>query len=112
MKLSNFEDFIEDVILERGLDYFQNGRVETVIETTDGYTVEINGSDYYTVEIYLGHEDQVVDSFCDCPYDWGPHCKHIAAALFAIRKKELKPKKSNKKNAARNIAKFSTLPGR
>ncbi|PLR75330.1 hypothetical protein CU633_21705 [Bacillus sp. V3-13] len=101
MKLSNFEAFIEEVILDRGLDYFQNERVVNVKETADGYTVEVDGTDDYTVEILLGHEDEIVNSFCDCPYDWGPHCKHIAAALFAIREKAATPEKSKKKNSAR-----------
>ena len=29
--------------------------------------------------------DEVVDYSCDCPYDMGPVCKHVVAALFELQ---------------------------
>ncbi|MCB9286322.1 MAG: SWIM zinc finger family protein [Lewinellaceae bacterium] len=33
-------------------------------------------------------EEQVERWTCTCPYDYGPVCKHVAAALYEVRKKE------------------------
>lgn len=27
----------------------------------------------------------VTDWYCDCPYEYGPICKHVVAVLFAVR---------------------------
>jgi len=42
-----------------------------------------NGFDEYTVNLYKVSSDAITSS-CDCPYDWGPMCKHEVAALMAL----------------------------
>ncbi|MFC0162568.1 MULTISPECIES: SWIM zinc finger family protein [Bacillus] len=32
-------------------------------------------------------DNEIVVSFCDCPYDRGDYCKHQAAAFYALRQK-------------------------
>lgn len=86
MKLLNFEEYIDDVILKRGKDYFEDGRIEKIEEMDKHfYIIEIAGSDDYTVEIYINDSNKIIDIDCDCPYDWGDYCKHQAAALYALR---------------------------
>jgi hypothetical protein len=100
MKLSNFEEYVEDTILDRGLDYFRAGRVLAIeAAEEDLYIAKVEGSEDYTVEITLVNEDEIAGSFCDCPYDWGDFCKHEAAVFYALREqtgKGVKPQKSKK----------------
>lgn len=89
MKLSNFEEYIEDIILERGFDYYSNDYITDIREIAKGHFVaEVEGSDYYTVEAVLGSEDEIIRLSCDCPYSYGPFCKHQAAVLYALRNSE------------------------
>lgn len=54
MKLSDFEENVEDVILDRGKNYFRQGHVGMIDEIVKNqYIVEVEGSEYYTVEINL-----------------------------------------------------------
>lgn len=62
------------------------------------------------VEIANG---EVTDWSCDCPYDWGDTCKHVAAVLFAIREEvaaamPVAKKKGRKPNAVR-LAQAETI---
>ncbi|WP_419954279.1 SWIM zinc finger family protein [Neobacillus niacini] len=86
MKLINFEQSIDNRILKRGLDYFEQGHVVN-IETKDKkrYKASVEGSEAYRVEISLDLNDEIVESYCDCPYDLGEFCKHEAAVLFALK---------------------------
>ncbi|WKB36454.1 SWIM zinc finger family protein [Terrilactibacillus sp. S3-3] len=89
MNLS-FEAGIDDIILERGLDYFQNGRIEKVDEQEQNhYTIWIAGTSEYTVHVNLDAANEIVDSECDCPYDQGDYCKHQAAAFYMLRSKKI-----------------------
>jgi hypothetical protein len=87
MKLVDFKDNIQPKILDRGRDYYQEGRVSYPITPCENeYIFTIEGSDYYEVYIQLSHEGDILDSGCDCPYDYGPICKHQAAAFFELEK--------------------------
>ncbi|MCD8166348.1 MAG: SWIM zinc finger family protein [Bacteroides sp.] len=71
--------------MKRGELYFEQGYVGRIRKIDSGtYEATVRGSDDYAVEIEL-ENDQVIDYFCDCPYDFGPVCKHIVAVLFALR---------------------------
>ncbi|MGP4080012.1 SWIM zinc finger family protein [Pseudalkalibacillus sp. R45] len=110
MKLSNFEDYIDEIILERGLKYFEGDHIERIQEIDDNrYVIEIVGTDFYKVGISLNEEEEVISTFCSCPFDFGPVCKHEAAALYGLReirennpapktKKKAKPKAEPKSN--------------
>jgi uncharacterized Zn finger protein len=85
LRLENFEDVIDPVILERGRNYYLACRVADLEELEEGSWVAlVEGSETYEVTIERD-EGGDLDCFCDCPYDWGPTCKHIAAVLFTIR---------------------------
>ncbi|WP_455637091.1 SWIM zinc finger family protein [Parabacteroides sp.] len=86
LSLDNFEQQIDGTILERGLDYFKKGYVTDVEDLGGGdYEATVEGSDTYTVHLHI-KGDKVTEYDCDCPYDWGPVCKHIVAVLFYLRK--------------------------
>lgn len=47
------------------------------------WTATVVGSEFYSVQIDDTGDE--VDAFCDCPYEFGPYCKHVAAVLYAIQ---------------------------
>lgn len=82
--------FLEDVdpkILARGLAYYHSGNVERLDRDGGHVTAEVSGSDAepYLVEIDFDENGGVENWECDCPYDWGPVCKHTVAALLALQ---------------------------
>lgn len=85
IQLDRFEEQIDEVILQRGLNYFRKGYVTDVEEIGYGdYEATVEGSDLYTVHLHI--EKGIVTEYdCDCPYDQGPVCKHIAAVLFYLQ---------------------------
>lgn len=85
IQLDRFEEQIDEVILQRGLNYFKKGYVTDVEEIGHGdYEATVEGTDTYTVHLHV--ERGVVTEYdCDCPYDQGPVCKHIAAVLFYLQ---------------------------
>jgi hypothetical protein len=42
-------------------------------------------------------KDIILESFCSCPYDWGPTCKHEVAVMYAIRDEVAEKTTSSKK---------------
>lgn len=84
LTLKNFKRTIPATILTRGRDYFQGGRVVDLSQDGDDtWLAEIQGSEPYQVTI-VQQPDGSLDCECTCPYEFGEHCKHIAAALYAI----------------------------
>jgi uncharacterized Zn finger protein len=86
MEYSTFTSEIHALILSRGQQYFRQGAVQNLTETTDGWTAEVAGNETYHVVI-TGAESPI-EWYCDCPHDHGPVCKHVAAVFFAIRDKK------------------------
>ena len=71
-------------IAERGLLYFQQGKVRDVQKTSAGlYRAEVCGSENYWVWLKLDSDLYIKDGGCDCPY--GGACKHMAALWYAVR---------------------------
>lgn len=85
LTIKNFKSQIRPVVLQRAREYFNNGRVSKITRISDGYIATVKGTEIYDVEIYLDGE-RIVAADCDCPYDYGGICKHIAAVLLAIEK--------------------------
>ena len=67
---------------ERGLNYYQQDRVQTV--DIDGAEIRatVRGSSYYDVAIDI--VDDAIRTHCTCPYDYAGDCKHIVAVLLAV----------------------------
>ena len=69
-------------IAERGLLYFQQGKVRDVQKTSAGrYRAEVFGSEHYSVWLKLDSDLYIKDGGCDCPY--GGACKHMATVVRA-----------------------------
>ena len=83
--LENLELHVPFKIWQRGFDYYENGAVTMLEETSPGeWTAIVEGTEDYTVEISLAGNG--VEAWtCDCPYDMGNICKHVVAVLLAIQ---------------------------
>lgn len=85
--LENFEQQISPTIVNRGFNYFRGGNVQHLASADNKkWVAQVIGTTRYSVEISLSGK-QVVSWYCDCPYDYGPVCKHTVAVLYAIRER-------------------------
>lgn len=85
--MQRFLDDIAPQILTRGEDYYRSGQVESIYWEGNHVTAEVSGSEEepYLVELDFSEDGKLEDWSCDCPYDWGPVCKHIVTALLTIQ---------------------------
>ncbi len=87
--LTQFEQYIDEAILKRGFQYFKKGHVHEPEEISPGvYEAIVEGSEDYTVQLTLKN-GIITEYVCDCPYDFGPVCKHVAAVIFYLQQDEL-----------------------
>jgi uncharacterized Zn finger protein len=87
--LTQFEQYIDETILKRGFQYFKKGHVHEPEEISPGvYEAIVEGSEDYTVQLTLKN-GIITEYVCDCPYDFGPVCKHVAAVIFYLQQDEL-----------------------
>lgn len=96
--LSEFEQLIEESILQRGWAYYKAGAIIDFLETSNGeYEALVLGAEEYTVQLEI--KNNVVTKYhCNCPYDWGPVCKHIISVIFHLQQDELKLDQSTSNN--------------
>lgn len=86
--LSEFEQFVDENILQRGLAYFKSGAITDFSDISNGeYEALVSGTEEYTVRLEV-ENNTVIAQDCDCPYDMGPICKHIVAVILHVRKYE------------------------
>src|SRR5690625_4806765 len=109
--LNDFEQFIDDTILKRGLSYFKSGAITDFSEMSNGqYEAIVSGTEAYTVQLKISNRT-IVEHNCDCPYDMGPVCKHIVAVIFHLQQDELKlnqpvipkPRKKKTKSVSQQV---------
>lgn len=92
--LENIEAIAPYKIFVRGEEYYEEGAVKELEETDSGkWEATVCGTDEYNIDIWL-EENEIVDWNCDCSYDEGDICKHVIAALFAIRARKKETGKS------------------
>lgn len=103
MNLYDFEDQIPSRIIDRGYDYWLEGRVMIESEHESTYRFIAEGSEQYAVIVTLTGID-IEDSFCDCPYAKG-HCKHEVAAYFLLRGKVAAPLNRNVRQQLQKLKK-------
>lgn len=85
MNINNFKEYIDKTILKRGYDYYTDGNIlDTCNEGDNTYTFEVQGSEDYQVVVQLDDNGEIIYSECNCPYDFGPICKHEVAAYFEL----------------------------
>src|SRR5690606_21915278 len=84
MNILNFEEFVSEKVKERGYDYYASGSIVEKYVGADEYLFVVKGSDRYEVVVKLGENGEIISSNCDCPYDYGPICKHQVAAFYEL----------------------------
>jgi len=100
--LNQFEQYIDETILKRGLSYFRNGHVHEPVEISQGeYEAIVEGNEDYTVRLTLKN-GMITEYVCDCPYDMGPVCKHVVAVIFYLQQDE---PELNKKTRSKKTSK-------
>ena len=77
---NQIRDLCTEQSFQRGLRYFEEGRVKIKEASSSQIVATVIGTDNYRVEIDLDDFSAV----CNCPYDLEGYCKHIVAALLAI----------------------------
>ena len=93
--LNEFEQFIDEKILKRGLAYFKGGAITDFSEISNGeYEAIVSGTEEYTVQLEISN-NIITEHNCDCPYDMGPVCKHVVAVIFHLQQDELELNKPN-----------------
>ena len=109
--LNEFEQLIDEKILKRGLSYFKGGAITDFSEISNGeYEAIVSGTEEYTVQLEISN-NTITEHNCDCPYDMGPVCKHVATAIFHLQQDELelnhpnlpKPKKKKTKSVSQQV---------
>lgn len=109
MNLNNFKDSIDTTILNRGYDYFLNEAVTHLEHMKLGtWSSLVEGSQDYSVVIKLDN-DKIKEWDCDCPYDYGPICKHVVATLYAIENMNKNPDINKKIKSNKTTKKPSSL---
>lgn len=92
--LNSFEQYIDENILQRGLNYFLKGHVGEFEEVETGhYKALVDGTEDYAVSLRV-EKNALIHYSCTCPYDQGPICKHVVASIFHLQEDvlELEPK--------------------
>ena len=110
--LSHFEEYIDEPILKRGLSYFKNGFVHKPAEIRPGdYEAVVEESEEYTVNLSIRNR-VIAEYSCDCPYDMGPVCEHVAAVIFYLEQEELELTQSTKKGSSKKAKASSSKPSK
>ncbi|HFA51054.1 MAG TPA: hypothetical protein ENJ95_18740, partial [Bacteroidetes bacterium] len=111
MNINNFEKSFSSAVLRRGKDLYRRNKVEDlerdIDDPNDWYASVEGSSDIYDLYVSIQPNGQVTDFDCDCPYDWGGPCKHLAAMLFKIRERtggSCKQNSTKNKKAARPVS--------
>ena len=102
MNIQNFEKHIERKILARGKDYYFSQYIASLEYDGEEWVAEVEGSDDYTVTVSLSNNGDIIDTYCDCPYDMGNYCKHQVAVFFALQEKGLQRIASEKSKKTSN----------
>lgn len=85
MNLDNFEKEVDEMILLKGHEYYENGSVTEVKEIRKNeWSATVKGFNLYHLKITI-KEGEIIYSECSCLYDTGPVCKHEVALYYKIR---------------------------
>lgn len=106
--LDQFEQVIDEKILKRGLSYYKKGLVQQLDEVSPNtYEAVVEGTEDYTVQLTVKNK-VVTEYVCDCPYDQGPVCKHVAAVIFKLQEDQLQLNQKQTKTKSKATSKTAT----
>lgn len=84
-----WESIFKKGVLERGRQYYIDGRVELLEYEDTHLEAEVFGSEYYNIKIDL-NDNQILKMTCTCPYaKENPYCKHMASVLYAVENSKI-----------------------
>lgn len=87
MNIHDFKRYIDKTILDKGYGYYIDGNVTKASKQSENtFLFHVEGSDDYEVLVEMADDGEILFSKCDCPYDFGPVCKHEVAAYFRLSK--------------------------
>ena len=111
LDLGDWQEQFSDRIYERGLAYYEDEAVHDIERTKNKITAAVDGSDTYTVTLYV-KDDAVYNMTCTCPYAAkGENCKHMAAVLLALEDGQLlqeEPETNGRKRTWKDILQSMT----
>lgn len=88
LSLYNFRNYVSPAVLKRAKNYFDEGKVGVWSLTPDlNIRVTVKGTQDYRVVIKLDKSGNILNTKCDCPYEYGGLCKHITAVLLTLEKR-------------------------
>lgn len=86
MNLNNLKTTVPAKLYKRGLDYYNQGFVEQLMEDAPNrWHALVSGTQEYEVSINLRKDGTIVGSYCTCPFESDSLCKHEVAVSLAIR---------------------------
>jgi len=72
-------------IFARGSEYYQQGRVTSLIVRGSTLYAEVEGSEELPYLVLCTFDaGGPTEASCTCPYDWGGWCKHLVAACLCL----------------------------
>lgn len=85
MNINDFKSHVDKTILNRGYDYYIEGNIVESYKNKDNeYIFVIEGNEEYEVVVKIDDNGEIIYSHCDCPYDFGPICKHEVASYYEL----------------------------
>ncbi|BAQ08765.1 hypothetical protein OXB_0293 [Bacillus sp. OxB-1] len=112
MNIHSFEEELDKKIVDRGRDYFWEGRALDVVHEGGGrYSCIVEGSEDYEVNVTLDEDGSILYSDCDCPYDYGPICKHEVAVFFELEETFGKPEVKRQTSTDKQVELRDVLMG-
>ncbi|EPY2278994.1 SWIM zinc finger family protein [Clostridium sporogenes] len=102
MNINDFEKYTNNTILDRGYFYYIDGNIMDIYNHgANEYIFEVQGSEDYQVIVKIDEKGEILYSSCDCPYDFGPICKHEVEAYFKLF--EILNSKDNEKGVIKEV---------
>ena len=88
--LQDIKDRFTNSVYQRGLRYFQDGRVGELYHdlVRQTWTAKVRGSKYYQVEILEGEDTFSFDCTCPAFDQYVEPCKHLVAVLLKISQQQ------------------------
>jgi len=85
--LNTLIDQADGKVLARGKVLYAQGCVVRLSQADEGeFEAKVLGSEGDPYEVYITMKDGEIEDYgCDCPYDWGPVCKHLVAVALAVQ---------------------------
>lgn len=89
MTIYNFEENIDTRLLERGLQYYQDGSILTIEQIDKGFwEAVVSGTEEYNVIVELSN-GKIIESNCSCPFYFDKYCKHQIAIFNFLKYSDL-----------------------